>query len=76
MSAFPDTRDYKTSVDLNDLETGEQHFCKQRDEFGCRREFVDVFLLLMSEHSLTMPRDAEEAKCLYITLDSLMQDLV
>ena len=33
------TRDFKTCIDLDDLEVAELNFCKRRDVFGCRSEF-------------------------------------
>ena len=73
---FSGTRDFKTPVDLDDLEATEQNFCKRRDVFGCRSEFSNVFQMLMSDHSLTMPRDAEEGKILFATLYSLLQGII
>lgn len=70
------TTDFKTPVDLDDLEVAERNFCKKRDVFGCRSEFSDVLQMLMSDHSLTMPRDAEEGKILFTTLYYLLQAIV
>lgn len=75
MWRFSGNRDYKTPLDLDDLEAAEQSFCKKRDPFGCRSEFSAVFEMLMADHSLTTPRDAEEAKILFTTLRSLLQAL-
>lgn len=76
VNVFSGTRDFKTPVDLDDLEVAEQNFCKRRDVFGCRCKFSNVFQMLMSDHSLTMPRDAEERKILFTTLYSLLQGIV
>ena len=41
--SFSDTADYKTIVQLDDLDAAEQNFCKKREEFGYSTEFSDVF---------------------------------
>ena len=76
INVFSGTRDFETPVDLDDLEVAEQNFCKRRDVFGCRSEFSNVFQMLMSDHSLTMPSDADEGKILFATIYSLLQGIV
>jgi len=68
--------DYKTLVDLDTLDVVEEAFCEGQSRFGCEKEFVDVFQMLMEENSLTEPKNVIEAENLYFTLLTLLQGVV
>ena len=62
-----DSQEYKTEVDLDDLETADENFCLERTPFGCQKEFSDLMLLIMEDNGFAMPQDVDEALFLYAT---------
>jgi hypothetical protein len=60
------TQDFKMEVLEDDLEIVEESFCKQVPK--CSKEFKEMAEILMSEHSLHTPNNAEEALALYSKL--------
>jgi len=73
---FKDSSDYKTLVDLDTLDAVEEAFCEDQSRFGCEKEFVNVFQMLMEENSLTERKNVIEAEILYFTLSTLLQGVV
>ena len=73
---FKDSSDYKTLVDLDTLDVVEEAFCEDQSRFGCEKEFIDVFQMLMEENSLTEPKNVIEAEILYFNLLTLLQGVV
>ena len=75
---FPlsDCQDYQTEVGIDDVETADENFCKERPPFGCREEFSDLMLLIMNDNNLTMPNGVDEALQLYATLLAELQSLL
>jgi len=71
-----DSQNYQTEVDEDDLETADENFCKERAPFGCREESSDLMLHIMEENNLSLPKNAEEALQLYITLLAEMRSLL
>ena len=57
-----------TDVDLDELELAEERCCKQTSQTGCCEEFVQLAGIIMEEKGLELPRTAEEAATLYVTL--------
>ena len=74
--SFEGASDYKSAVDIETLDTVEEAFCEEQSHFGCKKEFVDVFLLLLEENNLANPKTASEAENLYLTLLILLQGVV
>lgn len=68
--------DYKSPVDIDTLGTVEETCCVEQSQFGCEKEFIDVFLMLMEENNLMNPTNATEAENLYLTLLTLLQGVV
>ena len=75
---FPlsDCQDYQTEVGIDDVETADENFYKERPPFGCREEFSDLMLLIMNDNNLTMPNGVDEALHLYATLLAELQSLL
>ena len=76
MSFFKSSRDYKPTVDYDALDVIEDTFCEDRSPFGCRKELVDVFRMLMEGNGLRNPENAIEAENLYLSLLTLRQGIV
>ena len=68
--------DYKSTVDHDALDVIEDTFCEDHSPFGCQKEFVDVFRMLMEDNGLRNPENATEAENLYFTLLTLLQGIV
>ena len=66
--SFLDSQNYQTEVAEDDLQTADENFCKEREPFGCREELSDLMLHIMEENNLSLPKSAEDAMQLYITL--------
>jgi hypothetical protein len=47
------------------LETVQELYCYRESAWGCSPEFQELANIFMSEESLTMPRNAQEAEHLY-----------
>ncbi|KXJ19757.1 hypothetical protein AC249_AIPGENE21524 [Exaiptasia diaphana] len=60
--------DYKTNVDIDDVELAEHTIAESPLQFGCLKEFSEVFLLLMQENNLVTPHTVNEAEELYLKL--------
>ena len=73
---YPDSENYQTSVDQDDLDTAEDFFCKERVPFGCRDEFADLIHLIMRENNLSIPTSVDKALQLYLTLLTEMQAIL
>ena len=63
-------------MDIDTLGPVKEAFCIEQSHFGCEKEFIDVFLMLMEENNLTNPKNATKAENLYLTLLSLLQGVV
>lgn len=61
-------------MDHDALDVIEDTFCEDHSPFGCQKEFVDVFR--MSDNGLGNPENATEAENLYLTLLTLLQEIV
>ena len=60
-------------MDIDTLDIIEEVFCEEQSRFGCEKEFVDVFLMLMEDNNLSNPNDVFETENLYLTLLTLLQ---
>ena len=60
------TSDYKSVVDIDTLDIVEEAFCEEQSQFGCEKEFVDVFLMFMEDNNLTIPSTVAEAENLRV----------
>lgn len=63
-------------MDHDALDVIEDTFCEEHSPFGCQKEFVDVFRMLMADHGFRNPENATEAENLYLTLLTLLQGIV
>ena len=70
------TLDYKTDVDLDDLEVAKEMFSSDRPVHGCSRAFSELAVMLMQDNRLNHPSNAEEATALYLNLLHLIDSLL
>jgi hypothetical protein len=61
---------------MDDLDIAEHTFCKERNSFGCQKEFSDVFPMLMDDNDLNMPSNIEQAERLFLNILFLVQDVL
>ena len=73
---YPDSQNYQTSVDQDDLDTQKTFFCKDSVPFDCRDEFADLIHLIMRENNLSIPTSVDEALQLYLTLLTEMRTIL
>ena len=69
-------RDYKVTVDFDDVEVAAEMFPVVRPRHGCSPSFSELALMLMEENELSFPSNAEEATELYLTLQNLINPLL
>ena len=59
---------YLSPVDEEDLDAAQELCTTETSYFGCSDEFVELATMIMEESYLDYPKDAHEAKTLYIEL--------
>ena len=69
------TRDYLTEVAVDETDIAEELCTEQVSARGCSTHFNDLAIMIMEDEGPQMPHTADEAKDLYITLLSLINDL-
>ena len=69
------TRDYLIEVAVDETDIAEELCTEQVSVRGCSTHFNDLAIMIMEDEGLQMPHTANEAKDLYITLLSLINDL-
>lgn len=74
--SFLDSKNYQTEVEEDDLDTADENFCKERAPLGCREEPSELMLHIMEENNLSLPKNAEDALQLYITLLAELQSVL
>ena len=69
------TCDYLTEVAVDEIDIAEELCTEQVSAKGCSTHFNDLAIMTMEDEGLQMPHTADEAKDLYITLLSLINEL-
>ena len=59
--------DCKFPLDSHDVNLGID-YCETPSLFGCSIDFLELSSIIMQEKNLTVPKNAADAKTLYITL--------
>ena len=59
--------DCKFPLDIHDVNLA-MDYCEIPSLFGCLAEFLELSRIIMQEKNLTVPKNAADAKTLYITL--------
>ena len=62
------SHDYIIPVSLDDIELTEERYTIKAEENGCDEDFNELATLIMDNKQLEMPRNAEEATRLYLSL--------
>ena len=75
MPQLNNTRDYLIEVAVDETDIAEELCTEQVSVRDCSTHFNDLAIMIMEDEGLQMPHTADEAKDLYITLLSLINDL-
>lgn len=62
-------------MEVDEIEIAEELCAEEITANGCSTHFNDLATMIMEDERLEMPTTAEEAKDLYITMLSLIDDL-
>ena len=75
MPEINNTRDYKTALDMDDVDVVGETLGLQGEHLNCSPDFISLANIIMKENGLLMPSDADGARSLYIELVGHIKDV-
>lgn len=75
MPEINNTRDYKTALDMDDVDVVGETLGLQGEHLNCSPDFMSLANIVMRENGLLMPSDADGARSLYIELLGHVKDV-
>ncbi|XP_068712010.1 uncharacterized protein [Montipora foliosa] len=75
MPEINNTRDYKTGLDMDDVDVVGETLGLQGEHLNCSPDFISLANIIMRENGLLMPSDADGARSLYIELLGHIKDV-